>query len=511
MIFKEITKPFLIFLSGFILSLSSPSYDLSFLAWIGLIPLFVAILTSDSIKKSVLYSFLFGLSYNLSCLKWLLSLYPLDWLGFNDFQSYVICFLVYTIVSFYSAIYFSLFAVCAYLIKEFAPSPYNVSVFKNTLLSLTWVVIFNKLSASKILLGFPWALIEYSQYKNLNLIQIGEFFGGEFIAFLIVFFNIVLAEFFIWIFSLEKIGDRYIARDPGQLNQALISFVLIVMALLSFFIYGQIALAEINKHKKKSSKKVCVLQGNLPIKYTRGGNINKSSAIKTYENLAKDCNAKIIIGPEGSLPTSFSTDASTQSWFKELCKKKNASVIFGSYCKDDKGFTNCAVSCSPNEKIFSYYKKERLVPFGEFTPFSFILPKVLKEFASFTIGNGFEEGRENILINTSIGKIGINICFELIFPSIIRKQTLLGAKALVNLSDLSWFSDPQIRKQFLSFGVFRAIENRKPIIISSNDGISAFIEHSGRIQAISKSKSQYILTGKVVPNNNKSFYVKYGW
>ena len=75
----------------------------------------------------------------------------------------------------------------------------------------------------------------------------------------------------------------------------------------------------------------------------------------------------------------------------------------------------------------------------------------------------------------------------------------------------SWFSSDLVKQQFLSFAVFRAIENRKPFIIATNNGISAFIEPSGKIKSQSLPNTQGILLDWVNPNKKVTFYAKYGW
>ena len=219
-------KALLIFLSGFILSFSAPGYDLWFLAWVGLVPLFIIINTSKGIKDMLVYPFLFGFAYNLSYLHWLFSIHPLNWIGFNDFQSYLISFLSVLLVSTYNSLFFILFAVGVFLIRKFSLTPYKSGILYILIITFLWLIVFNKLLSCKLLLGVPWTLIEYSQYKNLYLIQIAEYFGSISISFLIVFFNIIVADFFIWLFNIEKIGNRYIPRDPGKLTSLLVSFLL---------------------------------------------------------------------------------------------------------------------------------------------------------------------------------------------------------------------------------------------------------------------------------------------
>ena len=511
MLSNPILKALLIFLGGYVLSFSAPGYDLWFLAWIGLAPLFIIINTSKEFKDIIVYPFLFGFAYNLSYLYWLFSIHPLNWLGFSDFQSYIISFLAVILVSAFNSMFFVLFAVCVFLIKKFSLVNHKSGISYILIVTFLWLIIFNKLSACKFLLGMPWTLVEYSQYKNLYLIQIAEYLGSMSISFLIVFFNIVLADFLIWLLNIEKIGNRYIPRDPGKLTSIFTSFTFIIV-LISITIGSGLYLFWKNQQVfSKKSQTVCVLQGNLPIKATRGAKLEINLAKSTYKRLIENNEGTLFIAPEGALPTNFTRDFSVQRWLKDLSLIKKSNLIFGSYCKNQEKFTNCAVCLNSDGNKFSYYEKERLVPFGEFVPLSFLLPDFLKKLATFSIGEGFGEGKHNVLFSTSLGKAGITICFELIFPSIVRKRVSDGAKILINLSDLSWFSNMRVKQQFLAFAVFRAIENRKPVIISANNGISAFIEPVGRIKSQSILDSEGVLIDWVTPNNNKTFYTKYGW
>ncbi len=504
-------KALLIFLGGFILSFSAPGYDLWFIAWLGLAPLFIIINTSRGIKDVILYSFLFGFAYNASYLHWLFSIHPLNWMGFNTVQSYFISFLAVVLVSTFNSLFYILFAICVFAIKKFSLTPYKSGVPFILIVTFLWLIIFNKLSACKFLFGFPWTLIEYSQYKNLYLIQIAEYFGSALISFLIVFFNLVIADFLIWLFNIEKISNRYIPRDPGKFGSILISFSFIVILIFLSITSGLYLFWKNQQFFSEKSQTICVLQGNLPIKATRGIKLDINLARETYEKLINNTDVGLFIAPEGALPTNFTRDQITRKWLQDLALKKQSDLIFGSYCKNQEKYSNCAALINFAKNDFSCYEKERLVPFGEFVPLSFVLPEFLKRLASFSIGEGFSEGKQNIPFNTSLGRVGITICFELIFPSIIRKQVLQGAELLINLSDLSWFSNIRIKQQFLGFAVFRAIENRRPVIISSNNGTSVFIDQSGKIKSQSIPNTQGTLIDWVNPNNKITFYSKYGW
>ena len=511
MLIHPVVKIFLICFSGFLLSLSAPGYDLWFFAWIFLSPFFIIINISRKIKEIIFYSFLFGFSYNISYLYWLFSLHPLTWLGFNGFQSFLLSLTALLVVSSYNALFFVIFATSITCVRKTLGTTSNKSFLNLLITTFIWLIIFNKLSSSELLLGFPWTLVEYSQYKNLFLIQIAEYFGSISISFLIVFFNLVLASFLIWLFTIQKIGGRYIPRNPGQFGAIVVEFSFIIVLISLSLVFGMFSYRQNQEHFSNESQSICILQGNLPIKATRGGSLDIHLARKTYDSLIKNNESALFIFPEGALPTIFNSNLVVQNWLKTIARTKQSDIISGSYCKKEDVLTNCAVIYSPLKNEFSSYHKERLVPFGEFAPFSFLLPDCLKTLANNVIGDGFAKGKQNAPINTSLGKVGINICFELIFPTIIRKCSLLEASFLINLSDLSWFSNDLVKQQFLSFAVLRAIENRRPVIVATNNGVSAFIEPSGKIKSQSLSNTNGVLMDWINPNKKITFYAKYGW
>jgi apolipoprotein N-acyltransferase len=162
------------------------------------------------------------------------------------------------------------------------------------------------------------------------------------------------------------------------------------------------------------------------------------------------------------------------------------------------------------------YFKKNLVPFGEYTPFVGLLPKPLKMLAESTIGTGFKEAptfpqptkTQKLLIANSI-------CFELLFPKLISSQVNQNADVILNINDLSWFNNflkgELIKKQFLAIAIFRAIENKKELILAGNTGYSALIDATGRVRHISNSGKISILLGNFLPNKTKSNYTLYGW
>jgi apolipoprotein N-acyltransferase len=89
----------------------------------------------------------------------------------------------------------------------------------------------------------------------------------------------------------------------------------------------------------------------------------------------------------------------------------------------------------------------------------------------------------------------VNICWEIVFSSLVREFIKNGADFMINISNEGWFGETAAPYQMLSINVFRAIENRTSFVRATNTGISCFIDPYGRV------------TGKV-SNNNKDIFVE---
>ncbi len=144
---------------------------------------------------------------------------------------------------------------------------------------------------------------------------------------------------------------------------------------------------------------------------------------------------------------------------------------------------NSAELWSPEGIELSRYDKVNLVPFGEFVPWplGYLARKISTE------AGDFEPGTRVVVSQENGHRIGTFICYESVFPNYIRKFVLQGAEALFNLSNDSWFGRSGARYQHLDIVRMRAAENRRWILRSTNDGITAAIDPAGRIARIARS------------------------
>ena len=96
--------------AGATLGLAAPGFEQWYLAWFGLIPLFLTIYAQTGALKRFAMGLVFGLGYNLIYLSWYLNLLPLDWLGFTGISGFALAGTAWIVVSMHQALLYGLFA-----------------------------------------------------------------------------------------------------------------------------------------------------------------------------------------------------------------------------------------------------------------------------------------------------------------------------------------------------------------------------------------------------------------
>jgi apolipoprotein N-acyltransferase len=164
-------------------------------------------------------------------------------------------------------------------------------------------------------------------------------------------------------------------------------------------------------------------------------------------------------------------------------------------------------------KITGTYDKVHRVLFGEYIPFADLFP-VLYRLTPLT--GGIEAGREPSILESEGWFYAPSICYETVLPHVIRRQaaTLAGGSVppdvLVNLTNDAWYWGSSALDLHLACGVFRAVETRTPLVIAANGGLSAWIDHVGRIRAQSSRQQPEVILADVERGAPVSWYVQWG-
>jgi apolipoprotein N-acyltransferase len=351
-----------------------------------------------------------------------------------------------------------------------------------------------------LLTGFPWATLGYSQHNWLRMVQSADLFGVYGLSYLIVLSNATVAECF---FLKNKKPSQ---NRPGK------TLAVLIVLLLGNYAYGDWCLKQ-NPDARAETLSVAVIQGNVP-QELKWRPENQISTVRTYRNLslqagideAKD----LIVWPEAAMPFYFQDGGPLAESVAELTAEANTSLLFGSpaYRRDSGAlrYLNSAFLLSAEAEVQGRSDKIHLVPFGEYVPLGKFLPFVNKLVAG--IGD-YSPGEINPL---PIGghRLGVLVCYEVVFPELAREYVRQGSDLLVNITNDAWFGDSSAPWQHLAMARFRAIENRVWVARAANTGISAFISPSGRVVKQTSLFETAFLTSEVGLGSRPKLYSHMG-
>jgi len=489
--FKGFLKVYLpAFISGLLLTLCFPTINFFFLAWVALVP-FLLSLYNKNPKEAFWTGIMFGIPYFFGTEYWIY--HSINYYGGVPFiVSITIVFLLCLYLSLYTGVFAMLFSL------NFKPSRIPIPFFAPSL----WVAL--EFLRSYVFTGFPWSSIGYTQYKFLNIIQISDITGIYGVSFLIVAVNDAVAE-------LLLIRKRLREMPLFPISLPIIWFSILLFFFSATLIYGQWRLLQ---ERPGTVFRASVIQGS--IEQDRKWNPAYQDAVtNTYGILSLkvvSSSPNLIVWPETSIPFFFGTDREYTEKLTAIQKKLGAYLLFGSVLVKEKGeerrlLSNSALLLDETGNIVYSYDKIHLVPFGEYVPlrkFFFFIDKLVVGIGDYIPGSQYE------VAVTPFGQFATLICYEAIFPGLVRKFYLKGGDFIVNITNDAWFGKTTGPYQHFSMAVFRAVENRKPLIRAANTGISGFIDSNGRILTETSLFQQTTLTREVRTDSTKSFYTKYG-
>ncbi len=479
-------------ISGLLLFLSFPNPVLYPLAWFSLIPLLVALWDKNRLTAFKM-GYICGFIYFSGTLYWIY--YSMTYYGNLPL---IISLLVVLLLALYLALYIGIFSMAFSLkiVRTKLPAFIIAPVF--------WVTL--EFIRSYALTGFPWSSLGYSQYKFLTLIQFSDITGIYGVSFLIVAFNAAVSDLLI----LRKREERM-----PLLSRFWIGSGLVVLSLLVVFssFYG---LWRLNQQRPGNTIRVALIQGNIE-QDKKWQPEYQTSVISTYKELTLKAMAyspSMIIWPETALPFYFGYDRTLTDDLLSFQKELGSYLLTGGVIvKRDSSkegralLSNSAILIDRKGNIPFIYDKIHLVPFGEYVP----LKRVLFFLDKLVVGIGdYSPGDKIIRATTDFGSFGTFICYEIIFPGLVRKFYNKGGDFIVNITNDAWFGKTSGPYQHFSMAVFRAIENRKPVLRAANTGISGYIDSNGRIiRATPLFERRYDVVD-IKTDNTITFYSKYG-
>jgi apolipoprotein N-acyltransferase len=482
----KIKKFLLACLSGLLLCIIFPKFDMEILAWVSLVPLLFAI-QRENLLTSFYLGFTTGFVSFLGILYWVI-------VAVNTYGGihFILSGLILLLLVVYLSLYVGVFAFLLNYIRG------RIGWDMVVVAPFLWVSL--EYVRSFFLTGFPWATLGYSQYMNLPFIQVADITGVYGISFLILLVNSAVYDFI----SIMGRGKR-----PPPIREGVV-----VLAIL-FVVFGY-GVARIKRVESITSYvrriKIGLAQGNIDqsIKWNA---TYQEDTLRIYQNLSSELareKPSLIIWPETATPFLFQSEERYRPRVMEVAERTDAYLLFGSPSFDLVNgrvkYYNSAYLVSPGKEIIGRYDKIHLVPFGEYVPLSEFL---------FFVGNlsavgNLSPGKTVQNLRFPLGDFGVLICYEIIFPNLCRKFVREGADFLVTITNDAWFGRTSAPHQHLSMATFRAIENRVSIARAANTGISAFIDAKGEIRKRSDIFVKEALIGQISLKIYETFYTRYG-
>ncbi len=476
-VFSPYGRILMALLTPILLTLSFPGPDYGLLAWIALVPLLVAC-----------HGICLTHSFFLGMLSGIISIFGIFWWmfaipGLRFFHA--------PIIALYLGLYLAMWCTGVSLMKR-GSFPIIVTA------PVLWVAL-DFLKAHVGFLSLPWASLAHSQHSYPAILQISSITGEYGVTFLIVMVNVAIAAFLM---------------NQGYVQQLVVG--VIVVSIVSIGAY-RLVLPDVVKQFRVAVVQPCIWPGEQ----TRdSGQLNTLGRLEKLTARASEFSPYLIVWPETAV-LNLQGMPSIGRRLDDLSKKHNTALLVGASERvkfNDHKFQNplvkgirsynAAYLIRPGVPDQEPYRKNRLVPFGEYLPLEDVI-----QWPSWFIKQGLwtAAGKKRVIFEVKGVNFGVLICWENLFSGIARKDVRDGARMLVNLVNDGWFGKTAASRQHNCASVLRAVENGRPIIVASNCGPSQIIDARGRIIASTRNTfSQDVVFADIVIGRRLTFYTRYG-
>ena len=340
---------------------------------------------------------------------------------------------------------------------------------------------------------FPWCLLGYSQQPFLPVIQIASITAVYGVSFLLVASSTLVA------IALLAPHDR--------------RYSLAGLAALQALAWGGGAFLLSRPVHETGRITVGLVQGGIR-QEDKWLPENAWSNVGRHLELTREAarrGARLVIWPESAVPFLYDEEPTLAEQLQETVRRESLYLYFGNDDREPGSIFVGAKLLDPQGDVTARYRKMHLVPFGEYVPlqaiFTFggrVVAKVVQEVADFTPGS------EAVTGEVEGHRIGGYICYEAIFPDLVRRFPARGAELLVNITNDAWYGTTSAPYQHLAMAAFRAVENRRYMVRAANTGITAIVDPWGRIQEPTKLFDRTVLVREVPFVAETTFYTRHG-
>jgi apolipoprotein N-acyltransferase len=357
--------------------------------------------------------------------------------------------------------------------------------------------------------GFPWGDTGYAFHDWGGARAVAGWGGVALVSWMAVTVNgLVVEAGLAWWRS-----RRPDAESPGRW-----SVVRPLVGVVAVLAAAAVAAATLPDLTPTGRFRVALVQGNDRNRDPTPEEIRDRYIVRNHLRLAggiKDP-VDLIVLPESSLDADPRQDAYLDVALSALAADRDADVLAGGNTAAPHGrlyntvFHYLPEPADPDEptgRTAELYSKRHLVPFGEYVPWRAAL-SFIEELQQ--VPTDYEPGPGPTVFAIGDHRVGALICFESAFPALARQYARRGADALVVLTNNRSYRRSANSAQHLAMGQFRAAETGRPLLQAAISGITAVVDHTGRVRAETRLFEPTVLIGEVQTYQGRTPYTVAG-
>ncbi|HEY3202777.1 MAG TPA: apolipoprotein N-acyltransferase [Thermoanaerobaculia bacterium] len=462
-------------LSGLLLALAFPPVEWVLLLPLALVPWLVFLCSEKSLSRALLSGFLFGLAYWCASIPWIV--YVVTHYGGQSGPLGVVSLIILaSILAEWPAIVAWGTVACAQ-----PGSPLRLAVFP-----LLWTA--SEHARSFVYGGFPWNLTGHALYRHPMWLQTASIWGVHGVGALVAGVAALLA-----------------AGAVARRLRPLLFAALVVLAAGS---WGAGCLALPASYREELS--VILLQPNLTeeMRATPEGAAQAYRVVLGQAREAANQLPALIVIPESALPVYWERSETLRRDLAEIARL-GPRILFNDVKEEPDGrYYNVARLLSAEGMGDPIYRKVHLVPFGEYVP----LPRIFFFVRQISTEIGeFSAATEPAVTRSGPVAVGVGVCYEILYPSLARREVSNGANLLATISNDSWYGRAGAQKQHFAGAVLRSVENGRYLLRAAITGISGIADSRGKILSESRPNEKTTVTGTVRLRDERTVWVRWGF
>lgn len=360
-----------------------------------------------------------------------------------------------------------------------------------------WMWTGMEMLRTHLFTGMPWELLGHTQFRQLWLVQIADLGGVYAVSFVMTLASVAVAELGVDLAAKRVAGWRDAVRRLAP------AAILVAVTVA----YGAYARGRYADEGRRPTIAVAAVQGNVANAY-RWQRQYFERTLAVYAGLTQRTRAAapdLVVWPENAVDFYLEREPMLRMELARVAAMIPAGLLVGSPRLATPGEARNSVQLlGPDGAIRDVYDKQHLVPFAEYNP--------LRRAAFDPRDPVYAPGGAAEPLVTAVGRLGTTICYEVLFPDLVRDLVRRGAQVLVNVSNDSWLDagNGAALEQHFSMTVFRAIETRRDLVRAAGSGASGFVDPFGRVVATVPRNTAGTVVGRVRLRDELTPYVRWG-